>query len=117
MLTIAESGQRDEGRGLGPTVHDLQDLPCDPFSIHAMGTQQLHGFERTETVLRQDRYTVADGDDLDHRMTNTQGPVHQNGLGQASIANPSNENPSRYIIEPSRRTDLNRNGEACSRTL
>ena len=43
--------------------------------------------------------------------------VHQNGLGQASIAKSSNENLSRYIIEPSRRTDLNRNGEACSRSF
>ena len=74
VLMIAESGQRDEGRGLGPTVHDLQILSCRPFSVHAVGTQQLRDFESNETILRQDRYTVADGHDLNHRMTNTQGP-------------------------------------------
>lgn len=43
MLTIAESGQRDEGRNLIPTVQDDQNMPSDPSPN--MRTEQLHGFE------------------------------------------------------------------------
>jgi len=83
-LTITESGQQDDEHDLIPTVQDVQDLPCDPFPTHDMGTEQLHDFDTSASGLGQDKHPVADTLGSDRQLSDSQDPRIFHGRSQVT---------------------------------